>query len=134
MDGFLGRDIVFQWGGNSPGDTIAGVREKGIECNGEAIDVTSDENDGWRVVLSEAGQNEVTISLSGVTKDDRLAAAWFSINNRIQPAFLTYPNGRQISGNFYLQSFTDTGPYNDATTFEAELISTGPVTYVAGSN
>lgn len=133
MDGFLGRDIVFQWGGNSPGDTIAGVREKGIECNGEAVDVTSDENDGWRVVLTEAGQNEVTISISGVTKDDRIAAAWFS-GGRTQPVFLTYPDGRQISGTFFLQSFTDTGPYNDATTFEAELISSGQVTYTPATS
>jgi predicted secreted protein len=128
MDGFLGRDIVLQWGGNSPGDIILGIREKGIECNGEAIDVTSDENDGWRVVLTEAGQNEVTISLSGVSKDDRIQRAWFS-GQRTQPVFLTYPDGRIVSGTFFLQSFTDTGPYNDATTFEAELISTGPVTY-----
>lgn len=131
MDGFLGRDIVFQWGGNSPGDTILGVREKGIECSGEAIDVTSDENNGWRTLLSEAGQNEVTISLSGVTKDNRLKTAWFT--NRTQPVFLTYPDGGVLSGNFYLQSYTDTGPYNDATTFEVELVSTGAVTFTAGS-
>lgn len=129
MDGFLGRDIVFQWGGNSPGDTILGVREKGIEFSGEAIDVTSDENDGWRTLLGEAGQNEVTISLSGVTKDDRLMRAWNTLTQRTQPVFLTYPDGRQISGTFYLQSHTETGTYNDATTFEAELLSTGAVTY-----
>lgn len=133
MDGFLGRDIVFQWGGNSPGDTIAGVREKGIECNGEAIDVTSDENDGWRTLLSEAGQNEVTISLSGVTKDDRLMRAWHS-GGRTQPVFLTYPDGRVISGTFYLQSVNETGTYNDATTFEAELLSTGAVSYTPATS
>lgn len=128
MDGFLGRDITFQWGGNSPGDTIAGVREKGIEINGEAVDVTSDENDGWRTVLAEPGQKEVTVSLSGVTKDTRLKQAIFGAN-RTQPVFFTYPDGGILSGNFYLQSYNETGAYNDATTFEAELISTGEVTY-----
>lgn len=129
MDGFLGRDIIFQWGGNSPGDVVLGIREKGIECSGEAIDVTSDENDGWRTLLREAGQNEVTISISGVTKDTRLKQAWFSITNRTQPIFITYPDGGRISGTFYLQSHNETGTYNDATTFEAELVSTGPVDY-----
>lgn len=128
MDGFLGRDIGFRWGGDSPANTILGVREKGIEMNGEAIDVTSDENDGWRVVLQEAGQNEVTISLSGVTKDTTLKQAWFS-GLRTQTAVLTYPDGGVISGVFYLQSHTETGTYNDATTFEAELISSGVITY-----
>lgn len=127
-DGFLGRDLQFQWGGNSPGDTIAGVREKGIEINGEAVDVTSDENEGWRTLLSEPGQKEVTISLSGVTKDNRLKSDWFN-NRRIQPATLTYPDGTMISGTFYLASFNETGTYNDATTFEAEVQSTGEVVY-----
>lgn len=131
-DGFLGRDISFQWGGNSPGDTVLGVREKGIECNGEAIDVTSDENDGWRTLLTEAGQNEVTISISGVTKDKRLKTAWHS-QARTQPVFITYPDGGILSGTFYLQSFSETGAYNDATTFEAELLSTGEVTYAPGA-
>lgn len=128
MDGFLGRDIGFQWGGNSPGDTILGVREKGIELNGEAVDVTSDENNGWRTVLTKPGQNEVTISLSGVTKDTRLKEDWFG-NRRMQPVFITYPDGGVMSGNFFLQSFNETGTYNDATTFEAELINNGEVSY-----
>lgn len=132
MDGFLGRDITFQWGGNSPGDTILGVREKGIEINGEAIDVTSDENNGWRTLLNTPGQREVTISLSGVTKDKRLKTAIMGADaGRTQPVFLTYPDGGVISGNFYLQSHSETGSYNDATTFEAELLSTGEVTYTA---
>lgn len=128
MDGFLGRDIDFFWGGNSPGDQILGVREKGLEMNGEAVDVTSDENNGWRTVLSDPGQNEVTISISGVTKDDRLKQDWFG-NRRMQPVTIRYPDGATATGQFFLQSYTDTGPYNDATTFEAELINNGEVTY-----
>jgi predicted secreted protein len=128
MDGFLGRDVDFQWGGSSPGDTILGVREKGIEINGEPVDVTSDENDGWRTLLSEPGQKEINISLSGVSKDNRLKADWFN-NRRKQPAIFTYPDGSILTGTFYLASFSETGPYNDATTWEATLNSTGVVTY-----
>lgn len=128
MDGFLGRSIAFQWGGNSPGDTILGIREKGIELNGEAVDVTSDENNGWRKVLTEPGQNEVTVSISGVTKDTRLKEDWFG-NRRTQPVIITYPDGGVMTGTFFLQSFSETGAYNDATTFEAELISSGEITY-----
>lgn len=130
MDGFLGRDIGFQWGGNSPTDTILGVREKGIELNGEAVDVTSDENNGWRTVLSKPGQNEVTISISGVTKDTKLKEAWFADpSQRMQLATITYPDGGVMSGLFFLQSYSETGAYNDATTFEAELISNGVISY-----
>jgi predicted secreted protein len=128
MDGFLGRDIGFSWGGNSPGDEILGIREKGIEANGEPVDVTSDENDGWRTLLDVPGQIELTISISGVVKNDRLKRDFFN-GTRKQPATLTYPDGSTISGTFYLSSFTDTGAYNDATTFEATLENSGVVTY-----
>lgn len=128
MDGFLGRDIDFFWGGNSPGDQILGVREKGIEINGEPVDVTSDENDGWRTLLSVPGQKEVTLSLSGVTKDQRLKTDLFA-GNRTQPVTIIYPDGSTLTGNFYLATHSETGPYNDATTFEAELQSTGVVTF-----
>jgi predicted secreted protein len=128
VDGFLGRDVAFQWGGNSPGDSIPGVREKGIEINGEPVDVTSDENLGWRTLLTEPGQKEVTVSVSGVTKNDRLKADWFA-NRRTQPIIITYPDGAILTGTFYMASYTDTGPYNDATTFEAEFQNSGEVTY-----
>jgi predicted secreted protein len=128
VDGFLGRDIDFFWGGNSPGDQILGVREKGIEINGEAVDVTSDENNGWRALLTEPGQKEISLSISGVTKDDRMKQDWFG-NRRMQAVTLRYPDGATVSGTFFMQSCSDTGPYNDATTFECELLSNGEVTY-----
>lgn len=131
-DGFLGRDIVLQWGGNSPGDTIRGIREKGIEINGEAVDVTTDDEDGWRKVLSEPGQKEVTLSLSGVTRDNRLKGDWFN-DRRVQPATFTYPDGSIISGQFFLASYNETGTYNEATTYEAEMQSTGVITFTQGS-
>lgn len=131
-DGFLGRDISLTWGGNSPGDVILGIREKGIEINGEAVDVTTDDEDGWRKVLATPGQKEVTISLSGVTRDNRLKSDWFG-DRRIQPAIFTYPDGSTISGDFYLASYNETGTYNEATTYEAELQSTGVILFTAGT-
>jgi predicted secreted protein len=124
MPGFIGRRVVFTWGGVE----IEGVREKSAACNGEAIDVSSDDSDGWRELLSEAGENAVDISLSGVTKDKTLKTDWFA-GNRTKTVELTYPDGGVLSGTFFLVSYTDTGPYKDATTFEATLQSSGPVTY-----
>lgn len=124
MVAYPGRDIAFTWNAAA----IEGVREKGIALNGEAIDVTSDDSAGWRELLAVAGQNEVNISLSGVTKDDILKVDWFA-GTRTRTAIITYPDGDVLSGTFYLSSFEDTGPYNDATTFTAELVSTGEVTY-----
>lgn len=127
----VGRQVRFYYGGNSPADEILGVREKGVELNGEPIDITSDEDAGIRTLIANlSAQDEVNLSVSGVTKDQRLKAAWFSNpNSRTQTVTLVYPDGSSISGTFFLSSFSETEPYNDATTFEASLMSSGVVTF-----
>jgi predicted secreted protein len=131
MAGRIGRQVRFFFGGVSPADEILGVREKGIELNGEPIDVTSDEDLGVRILLDNtSAQDEVGISISGVTKDTRLKAAWFA-GERTQSCRLEYPTGSTITGTFFLSSYTETEPYNDASTFEATLMSSGTITYTA---
>lgn len=127
-----GRQVVFTWGSASPPVEIAGVREKGIELNGEPIDITSDENDGWRTLLSLPAENQVNVSLSGVTKDRTLITDWFA-GTRTREATFTYPDGSILQGEFFLATFNDTAVYNEAVAFEASLQSTGVVTFTPGA-
>lgn len=120
----VGRTVAFTWDGSA----VSGTREKSAACNGAPINVTSDESSGWQTLLTVAGENAVTISLSGVTKSDVLRAAWFS-GERTEAVTLGYPDGGELAGDFYLASYTEGDPYNDAATFQAELQSTGAVTY-----
>lgn len=129
MVGFIGRKIALTWNGAA----VDGVREKGIALNGEPVDVTDDVSDGWRELLAEAGEHQVNISLSGVTKSDDLKVSWFAVTDRIKAVTITYPDGGVLAGNFFLASFSETGPYLDATTFEAEIQSTGAVTFTPGA-
>lgn len=124
----VGRSVKFYWGSDSPPEDIPGVREKGVTLNGEAVDVTSDENNGWRQLLTVPAENQVEISLSGVTKNHALKIDWFA-GNRTQVAQLVYDDGTSIQGTFYLSNYTETGVYNDALTFEATLMSSGVITY-----
>lgn len=131
MAATVGRQIRLYFGGNSPADEILGVREKSLELNGEAIDITSDENSGWRTLLSNISQqDEVQITLSGVTKDTRLKTAWFA-NERTQPITLNYADGSSITGTFYMSSYKEGMSYKEAVTFDATLMSSGAVTYTA---
>ncbi len=123
-----GRTVQVYWGEDSPPDRLDGVREKSIALNGEAINITDDNSDGWRELLDVPAVDEVNISISGVTKNDALKRAWFS-RARTGFARFVYEDGSEISGTFYLVSYTDTGPYEDALTFEAELQNSGPVNY-----
>jgi predicted secreted protein len=124
MAGFAGRDIDFLWGGAA----VLGVREKGIELNGEPINVTSDEDNGKRTLLTVSAEDEVNLSISGVTKSNALKSDWHA-GTRTKAVIITYPNGDVLSGTFFMASFSETGPYNDATTFEMALQSTGAVTF-----
>ena len=131
MTGTLGRQVNFFFGGNSPADRILGVREKSVECNGEAINVTSDEDGGVRVLLENlSAEDEVNITVSGVIKDTRLKEAWFN-NQRTQPIALNYPAGAILAGTFYMSSYKEGAPYKDAVTFEAQFQSSGAVTFTA---
>ena len=133
MPSFKGRAIAFTFGddGATPpvARSIGGVREKSLALNGEAVDVSADDSNGWRELLTVPAENQVDLSISGVTRNDALKQDWFS-GNRTKTATLTYPDGGVISGTFFLANFSETGAYNDATTFDAELQSTGPVTYI----
>lgn len=128
----VGRQTQFFFGGNSPNDEILGVREKSIDLNGEAIDVTSGEDAGVRVLLTVSAQDEVNIGINGVSKDLRLKTA-FTTGQRTQICTFIYPDGSILTGTFFLESFKETEPYKDASTFEASLKSSGVVTFTPGA-
>jgi predicted secreted protein len=121
----IGRKIKLRWNGAE----IPGVREKGIALNGEPVDVTADDSNGWRELLTDPAENQVEISLSGVTKSHALKADWFA-GTRTRAAEIEYDDGTKITGQFFLANHNETGVYNDTATFEATLQSTGVVTYI----
>ncbi|MGI9159858.1 MAG: phage tail tube protein [Saprospiraceae bacterium] len=128
MSSYIGRQVAVLWNGSS----VPGVREKGVNLNGDAIDVTSDEDSGWQTLLTVAGQNSVEVSLSGVSKDRTLRNDWHA-GTRTRSLSLTYPDGSVLSGTFFLESFKEGNPYKDAGTFDASLKSSGSVTWTPGS-
>lgn len=133
MTARLGREVQFFWGGNSPQDQIEGVREKGVTFGGDAIDITSDEDGGYRTLMANTvGQRELNISLSGVSKSAILRRARAAGETSNQ-ARLVYPNGDEISGLFELVKYEETDKYNDAATFTAEIQSNGVYTYSPAS-
>lgn len=124
MPGFKGRSIALTWGGVA----VAGCREKGLTLNGEAVDVSSDEDGGWRTLLTEGAENQIDLSLSGVTKSSALKNDWFA-GNRTKTVVMTWPDGSALSFTAFMANYTETGPYNDADTFEITLNSSGTPIY-----
>jgi predicted secreted protein len=129
----VGRTITVYWGSESPQPAVAGIREKGVTLSGEAVDITNDDSNGWHALLDVAQTNSVEITASGVLINDTLRADWFSgasaAGARMQPATFEYSDGGTISGDFYLQEYSETGNHDGEITFEATWMSNGVVTY-----
>lgn len=127
-----GRDLDMYWKGSTSGTRIA-CREKGLTLNGEPIDITADDNSGWRTLLASPAQRNVGITLSGVAKDDTLRDDWFNDPTLQQDVDFIYEDGSQLSGTFQLVNYNETAAYNDAIMFDAELQSTGAITYTSAT-
>jgi predicted secreted protein len=130
MGASVGRNITLAWG--SPPTGIAGVKEKALTLSGEPIDISSDDDHGWRMLLAVPGQKQVELKVSGITKDRKLIADWFA-GALTQAVTLTYEDGAAITGQFFLSEYSDKGNFKDATAFDATLMSTGAVTYAAAA-
>ena len=107
----------------------AGILSKDIKFNGEAIDITSDDDSGWRSLLSEAGVMSIDVSFEGVTKDAVLRTLAVTTSRMLTDVTLVFPNGDIVDGDFFLSAYSEKGETNDAIKFSAELQSSGVMVY-----
>lgn len=128
MAASVGREVTLTWGNSSPALAIAGVKQKDLSISGEPIDITSDDDNGWRTLLSVPGQKHIELKVSGVTKAHTLMTDWFN-GDLTQAVVLTYADGATLTGDFYLSEYGDKGSYKDAVTFDATLMSTGVISF-----
>jgi len=122
-----GRSLLIKKGST----VLAGMRTKGVAINGEPIDITSDDDSGYRTLLSDVGTLSVDLSIEGITKDDTLKALILAGGTSLMLTDITvvYPDGHSLVGNFFLNSLEETGAYNDAVNFSGSLQSSGAWTY-----
>lgn len=126
---FIGRTIIMLWGGAA----IAGVRQKAIKLNGTPLDISSDDDAGWRKLLTLSGEDSVELDLSGVTKSQNLKSDFFA-GTRTKTVSLTYPSGGVLSGTFYMGAYDETGEYKKEVTFTLKLQSSGVIAWAPGAS
>jgi predicted secreted protein len=111
---------------------IAGVRTKTVAIAGEPIDITSDDDLGYRTMLGEAGTYSIDLTVEGVTKDAELRSIILTGGSLLLTDIsIEYPDGSTIDGDFFLASVEDSGEFADALTFSASLQSSGAWTFNA---
>lgn len=121
-----GRELLVKKGST----VLAGIRTKGVSMNGEPIDITTDDDVGYRTLLNDAGTYSIDLSIEGITKNDTLRALIAAGGSlMLTDITIDYPDGKTLSGDFFLNSLEETGTYNEAVTFSGSLQSSGTWTY-----
>lgn len=127
MARYGGRDVVIK----IDGAPVAVVRESTLTHNKEAVDVTANEDDGWRRLLPISGSRSIDSSVSGVCDDvniPQLQNLWN--NDTFADVTIEYPDGStaQAEDGFYLNGFEVSGSHDGEAAFSATLQSSGEVT------
>lgn len=122
MAEILGRKVTISVGG----DVVATARTTSMTVNNEAVNITSAGDDGIRRLMDEPGEKSIEVTLDGLYTD----ASLYDLaqgSSLLTEVVLTY-EGYTLTGDFFLASYNEGQPYNEAVTFSATLQSSGAVT------
>lgn len=109
---------------------LAAVRNKSISYSGEPIDITTDDDSGFRTLLGETGQESIDMSVDGIAIDKVLRdVSLVSGSKLLTDINIIWPDGSTLSGDFYMPTYEESGTYKDAVTFTASFQSSGAWTY-----
>jgi predicted secreted protein len=122
---FVGRTVVLVVAGAQ----IAGARTKSFTIGNEPVDITSDDDSGFRTLLSVAGTKTLDMSVEGVTKDGSLIALASGSSGLIEDVEMTFPGIGVVAGDFFVASVELGAAYNEASTFSASFQSSGSYTF-----
>ena len=125
MTAFVGRKATITKG-STP---IAAIRTRTVSINNEPVDITSDDDNGFRTLLQDPGTKTLDLSIEGVAKDPTLLTSVMSTTDITETLSILFPTIGTIAGDFVVASFEVAAPYNEAATFTASLQSSGAFTF-----
>lgn len=130
MAGANGRALTIDWDST----TLVGVRTRGYTITNDYVDVTTDDDDGWRTLLSDPALRAMEVTVGGISSDQVLIAEIMKANITGEPLTVQLPTTTgTLAGTFLLSSFEQTGEHDGAVEFSATFMSSGEVTYTAGT-
>ncbi len=113
--------------------TIAGLRTTTLTVNGEEVDVTTKDDDGWQRRLAGAGVRSLTISAAGLFQNaaiEETVRAW-AFDQSINWFQLTFENGHRLEAQFQITNYERAGDHDGAETYSITLASHGTPNFVA---
>ena len=135
MPAGTGRNLVIYRGqGDGPPETflkVGAFRTNGATINGELVDITDKDSDGWREGLDGGGIRNMSFTGSGAFKDgseeEGLRARAFdqaSANYQMRTT-----GGHIFEGPFQIVTYERTGEVNGAEEFSLTMESLNTITY-----
>lgn len=110
---------------------IGGVKVTTIKIDNSPIDVTDKDSAGIVELLNVAATRQITLSVEGLYKDPVLRDIAFNAATSPLLTDVTFKfadalaAADTITGNFFLTSYEEGNPSDDAVTFSAEFVSSG---------
>lgn len=130
MAGANGRALTIDW----DTVTLVGVRTRGYSITNDYVDVTTDDDDGWRTLLADPGLRSMEVTVGGISSDQVLIAEIMKASITGEPLAVQLPTTTgTLGGTFLLSSFEQNGEHDGAVEFSATFMSNGEVTYTAGT-
>jgi TP901-1 family phage major tail protein len=113
--------------------TIAGLRTNTWTVNGEDVDVTTKDDDGWQQRLSGAGVRSISISATGIFQDSAIeeTVRQWAFDQTINWFQITFESGDTLECQFQISNYERTGDFDGAEQYSLTLNSHGTPTYTA---
>lgn len=130
-----GRDILLKVGDTASPvvfTAVGGVRSKTLSISQGQVDITDADSAGWRELLASAGDIAVSMSGSGIFKDDAQVNLLqdLVISGALRDFQMFFGNGDYFQGLFQIASFEHSGEYNDAEQYSVSMESSGAIVLV----
>lgn len=113
--------------------TIGGARNVGITVNGTPINVEDQGDAGFQTMLAGVlTGRSIELTVDGYEEDQvirDIAFAATSTGHFLDDLTFEFPNGDEISGDFVLSGYSETGAYEDGQTFNGTFTSDAAWTY-----
>lgn len=121
-----GRDLRIKRGST----VIAVANTKTVTINNTPVDVTGDDDAGFVTLLSKPGTKQITVAISGFTDDTTLRDAAVQGTALLTAHTVEFLGSSgtadyTITGDFFMDSFSETGASDGALEFTANLLSSG---------
>lgn len=126
---YAGKDMLLKTGTWSGGTAVAGFTTNTMTINNQVIDASNKDSQFRQLIAG--GIRSLTISGSGVASD---AAGWETFKSACQSGAVTAmamgsEDSDTVEASFIVTSFSITGEYQGAQTFDFTAESVGTVTY-----